>query len=109
MSRATENTDFDCAACGRHVPALTNGSYRNHCPHCLSSVHVDVRPGDRASDCHGIMRAVAVDYHPKKGFQLVHECQECGHRQKNKVAEHCRVPDDRDLILALQARNTPGG
>ncbi|MDO5634981.1 MAG: RNHCP domain-containing protein [Micrococcus sp.] len=107
MSRSSENTAFDCAACGRGVVALTNGSYRNHCPFCLSSLHVDETPGDRASTCHGIMDAVAVDYSGKKGFQLVHECRRCGHRQRNKVAENCRQPDDRDRILALQTQNTP--
>ena len=34
--------------------------HRNHCPNCLSSLHVDEEPGDRASDCGGIMEPVAV-------------------------------------------------
>ena len=107
MSRSTENTEFDCAACGRHVLPLNNGSYRNHCPFCLASVHVDVTPGDRASECLGVMTAEQIDYHPKKGFQIVHVCGTCGHRQRNKVAENCRQPDDRDLIMRIQSRNTP--
>ena len=32
MSRKSENTGFTCSHCGKPVVALTNGSYRNHCP-----------------------------------------------------------------------------
>ena len=52
---------FTCKVCGRPVtPAGAGSDHRNHCPNCLSSLHVDVEPGDRASDCGGIMDPVAV-------------------------------------------------
>ncbi|HTX82092.1 MAG TPA: RNHCP domain-containing protein [Streptosporangiaceae bacterium] len=38
------------------VTPLTSGSYRNHCPVCLWSKHLDVGPGDRLSGCGGRMR-----------------------------------------------------
>lgn len=45
---------FPCKVCGRPVtPAGAGSDHRNHCPNCLSSLHVDVEPGDRASDCGG--------------------------------------------------------
>ena len=50
-SRRAENTGFACVHCSAPVPANTDGHYRNHCPHCLWSLHVDELPGDRASDC----------------------------------------------------------
>ena len=32
--RTTENTGFTCAQCSAAVDSLSNGGYRNHCPHC---------------------------------------------------------------------------
>ena len=52
---------FTCKSCGRLVTSGGAGSgHRNHCPNCLSSLHVDIEPGDRASDCGGLMEPVAV-------------------------------------------------
>ena len=52
---------FTCRVCGRPVVSAGAGSgHRNHCPNCLSSLHVDDEPGDRAADCGGIMEPVAV-------------------------------------------------
>ena len=43
---------FTCRVCGRLVTPQSAGTdHRNHCPNCLSSLHVDIEPGDRASDC----------------------------------------------------------
>lgn len=55
------NDSFTCKVCGRPVVSVGAGSgHRNHCPNCLSSLHVDIEPGDRAADCGGIMEPVAV-------------------------------------------------
>ena len=52
---------FTCKVCGRLVtPEGAGTSHRNHCPNCLSSLHVDEEPGDRASDCGGVMEPIAV-------------------------------------------------
>ena len=62
--------DFTCVVCGTEVKG--NG-YTNHCPECLSSLHVDVNPGDRASDCHGVM--LAENLERKNGHDyIVHRC-----------------------------------
>ena len=46
---------FICRVCGRLVvPEGAGSGHRNHCPNCLHSLHVDVEPGDRASDCGGL-------------------------------------------------------
>ena len=48
------NDTFTCKVCGRICTPQNAGSdHRNHCPNCLSSLHVDEEPGDRASDCGG--------------------------------------------------------
>ncbi len=103
MSQKSENTGFTCQYCGQEVLPLTNGSYRNHCPFCLCSKHVDIYPGDRESECGGKMNAVEVVYKSGKGYQLVHECQSCGHRQRNKVASDTVQPDNDGLILELMS------
>lgn len=81
---------FTCARCGLAVEPLGRGTYRNHCPACLWSRHVDdAGPGDRASPCQGLMRPVALDQRSGKGWIIIHECERCGLRVKNKAA-----PDD---------------
>ena len=91
FTRQTE--DFDCEECGTHVKG--NG-YTNHCPCCLCSKHVDVNPGDRASDCHALLYPVA--YEQKNGTEyIIHECSQCNHVRRNKVASE----DSREAIIAL--------
>lgn len=52
---------FVCRVCGcTAVPQGAGSEHRNHCPNCLSSLHVDIEPGDRAADCGGIMDPIAV-------------------------------------------------
>ncbi|MBI1812736.1 RNHCP domain-containing protein [Candidatus Peregrinibacteria bacterium] len=81
---------FLCEHCGRSIEPLEHGSYRNHCPFCLYSKHVDDRgPGDRASGCGGLMPAVGLDQDGKKGWILIHRCERCGKEVRNKAA-----PDD---------------
>ncbi|MFI9076102.1 RNHCP domain-containing protein [Streptomyces sioyaensis] len=101
ISRTTENTGFTCSNCGEEVAPLVNGSYRNHCPRCLHSRHVDVRPGDRASDCRALMRPVAVDHHSAKGYVIVHRCTGCGVRRRNRMADDPHQGDDLDQVLTV--------
>lgn len=76
--------DFICEVCGFYVHG--NG-YTNHCPHCLTSKHVDIYPGDRASTCQGIMPAISMEI--KGGtYILTQKCLKCGHTRKNKVANN---------------------
>jgi hypothetical protein len=105
MAREDENRGFTCGDCGAFVRPLTNGSYRNHCPVCLASVHVDVRPGDRASDCTGTMAAVALTHHGRKGWQIVHRCGRCGALRANRIAADTEQPDDPVAIARLSGRS----
>lgn len=78
---------FTCKVCGRMaVPAGAGTSHRNHCPNCLSSLHVDVEPGDRASDCGGIMEPVAVWVRKNGEWAIIHRCCRCGGLSSNRVA-----------------------
>ena len=80
---------------------LSNGNYRNHCPACLCSKHVDAKPGDRSAGCGGLMRPVELDYRPGKGQLLIHRCDRCGRVQPNRVATDCEQPDDLDAVLRV--------
>lgn len=101
VSKKEENSAFICVHCGMEVLALTNGSYRNHCPHCLYSMHVDNIPGDRASSCKGCMKPTGIVYHSKKGYQISHKCEKCGFERANKVACNTVMPDDLEQVIRL--------
>lgn len=101
MSKKQENTGFLCENCGRQVLPVSSGSYRNHCPFCLYSKHVDWVPGDRANPCGGLMAPVAYHYHSKKGYQVIQRCQKCGVEQVNIIIRAGDQPDDFELILKL--------
>lgn len=101
MARKDENTGFLCANCDERVTALSNGSYRNHCPFCLCSLHVDHKPGDRLNPCRGLMRPVGLTHKSKKGWQIIHRCTRCGGQSANKVATNTVQPDDVGLVAQL--------
>ncbi|WP_054708992.1 RNHCP domain-containing protein [Bacillus sp. JCM 19041] len=94
MGRKSENSGFFCMNCNESVLPLTNGSYRNHCPFCLFSKHVDEMPGDRSSECLGLMKPVDLIYHSKKGYQLLHQCLSCNKIQRNRIARDTLQADD---------------
>ena len=99
--RFTKNDNsFICANCGHEVPPLKYTS-RNHCPVCLCSLHLDINPGDRASDCHGVMDPVTAEPDAKKGFIITHKCRKCGALRRNKAADD----DDRNKLIRLTAEH----
>ena len=76
-----------CEHCGFNVAPLTTGSYRNHCPKCLYSKHVDRDgPGVRLSECKGLMKPVGLDHRGNKGWMIVHRCETCGKEIPNMAA-----------------------
>lgn len=82
---------------------LTNGSFRNHCPECLWSLHVDIHPGDRASPCGAPMEPLRLVQPRGKSLAVEHRCTRCGHRQANRLAlDDRRQPDSFEAIAELQ-------
>ena len=78
---------FTCKVCGRSViPEGAGAAHRNHCPNCLTSLHLDVEPGDRASDCGGVMDPIAVWVRRGGEWALVHRCRRCGALSSNRGA-----------------------
>lgn len=102
MGKKEENTGFICKNCCQVVLPLQNGGYRNHCPFCLSSLHVDESfPGDRKSSCLGLMEAVGVRCCKNKGWQIIHRCKTCGVERVNKIAERDVQSDNWAKIVGL--------
>ncbi|HEX2945605.1 MAG TPA: RNHCP domain-containing protein [Clostridia bacterium] len=105
MGRKDENCSFTCENCGKDVLPLTNGSYRNHCPFCLYSKHVDNVPGDRLCKCKGLMKPIGLGYKAGKGYQVVHMCTKCGAKRVNKIAESTLQADDIEQLLSFGNSN----
>ena len=101
MGRKEENQRFTCDNCGKQVLPIQKGSYRNHCPFCLYSKHVDTGIGDRASRCGGLMKPIRLTRKAGKGFQILHKCLKCGIERVNKIVEYDRQPDDIDKLTTL--------
>lgn len=68
------------------MPQGAGSEHRNHCPNCLSSLHVDIEPGDRAADCGGIMDPIAVWVRKNGEWAIVHRCRICGALTSNRIA-----------------------
>lgn len=78
---------FTCKVCGHLVvPTGAGSDHRNHCPNCLTSLHLDDEPGDRSSDCGGIMDPVGVWVRKNGEWAIIHRCRRCGHFSSNRVA-----------------------
>ena len=93
MSFTEIDEEFVCENCGKEVSKL-NYSCRDHCPYCLYAKHVDIFPGDRKEECHGILEPIGIENNPKKGYVIVYRCEKCHQLHKNKVAED----DDKEVI-----------
>ncbi len=78
---------FICTFCGRTVVSAGAGtSHRNHCPYCLTSLHLDIEPGDREADCGGQMEPVGVWVRNKGEWAIIHRCRRCGSLSSNRIA-----------------------
>lgn len=87
--------DFTCEHCGTHV---SGNGYTNHCPNCLWSKHVDNNPGDRASNCGGLMRPIGIE--TKNGeYIIIHKCEKCG----KKISQSASENDNINEIIAISS------
>ncbi|MCL1823777.1 MAG: RNHCP domain-containing protein [Oscillospiraceae bacterium] len=97
---------FMCKVCGRlNIPDGAASEHRNHCSNCLSSQHLDNKPGDREADCGGVMEAIGVWVRKGGEWAIIHRCKQCGHISSNRCAA-----DDNPLKLmsvALKPLSNP--
>ncbi len=85
--------DFVCENCGKKVEG---DGFTNHCPFCLYSKHVDINPGDRASECGGLMKPVWLEK-KKDEYVITHQCLDCEYIKKNKTS----LNDDFEKMLRI--------
>ncbi|MEF1278984.1 RNHCP domain-containing protein [Vibrio fortis] len=97
--RANPQESFICASCGTGVaPIQFGGQHRNHCPHCLSSVHMDIKAGDRRSSCRGVMEPISIYVQKDREWSLIHKCSKCNTIRTNRIAA-----DDNEMLLVAMA------
>lgn len=85
--KLSQKVCFVCQACGAVIAQEGAGSrHRNHCPRCLASVHLDEKPGDRASPCKGVMDAIGVWVRKDGEWAILHRCRKCGAIHSNRIA-----------------------
>jgi len=81
------NECFTCKVCNYFVtPEGAGSGHRNHCPNCLSSLHVEYKPGRRNANCGGIMEAIGVWVKKNGEWAIIHRCKECGALNQNRSA-----------------------
>ena len=94
-SRPAPDAAFICEHCRQSVsPEVAGTAHRNHCPRCLWSLHVDIRPGDRRCGCKGVMEPVAVSVRYNGEWSIVHRCKRCAALRINRIGG-----DDNELAL----------
>lgn len=87
MTFIPREESFTCEHCGVDVHPLGSGTYRNHCPQCLFSKHVDRDgPGDRLSLCLGLLEPISIDQDGKKGLMIQYHCVKCQKVSRNRAA-----------------------
>ena len=100
-TRSARLAYLQCRHCGHEFSLAAPGTrHRNHCPHCLWSVHLDDTPGDRASLCRGGMEPIAIAVDPRGEWQVLHRCGTCHTSHVNRVAGD----DDERTLLGLALR-----
>ena len=92
--------EFICENCGKKVNVLGYTS-RDHCPFCLYSKHVDIKPGDRLNTCKGSLVPIDIEKF-KDTYKIIYKCEKCNKLHKNIIAKD----DDIDEIIKLTTKKT---
>ena len=91
--------NFICENCNQEVNKL-NYTARDHCPNCLYSKHLDINPGDRLNECHGLMKPIGIEKY-KDTYKIIYKCLKCSQIHKNIIEND----DNMDLIISLSINN----
>ena len=86
---------FICENCGKKVSKL-NYTARDHCNYCLYSKHVDINPGDRQNNCHGLLKPIGIEKY-KDSFKIIYQCEKCHQIHKNIMA----TDDNIEMIINI--------
>ncbi len=87
--------NFICENCGSKVNKL-GYTARDHCNHCLYSKHVDINPGDRMNNCHGMLKPIGIEKY-KDSFKIIYQCEKCHQIHKNIMAND----DNMEIIINI--------
>ena len=87
--------EFTCLNCGKKIKTLKY-SARDHCNYCLYSLHVDINPGDRKNNCHGLLKPIGIEKY-RDTYKIIYRCLKCHELHKNIMAND----DDMNLIIEL--------
>lgn len=88
---------FVCVNCGASIKGT---GYTDHCPKCLWSLHIDILPGDRSSQCKGLMEPVYIDKQGDK-YRICYVCTKCGYKHTVKAS----VDDNFDEIVKISQKS----
>ncbi|MCL2401459.1 MAG: RNHCP domain-containing protein [Oscillospiraceae bacterium] len=92
---------FTCKVCDTLIlPESAGSQHRNHCSKCLSSIHVDIEPGDRSSVCRGIMDPISVWVRKNGEWAIIHRCRICGELVSNRIA----ADDNPALLMSIAVK-----
>jgi len=94
------NETFACVWCGYDNPLSSR--IRDHCLRCLRSLHLDVVPGDRASDCRSIMHPTSIVLNGGRP-RITYQCTGCDHRHQIWAHPGDQIPP------SLSIADLPGG
>lgn len=87
--------DFVCENCGYKIKGT---GYTDHCPICLYSKHVDINPGDRKSNCLGLMEPISLEI--KADQKIIHyQCLKCGFEHQVRALDS----DNKEKLIELSA------
>ena len=85
-SRVSKN-EFRCGYCKLLVSTVAVGTrYRNHCPNCGYSRHVDLPYSHGTSDCRGLMKPIGLTFKKNGELSLVHYCLSCQVMDRNRLS-----------------------
>lgn len=98
---ANNDESFRCENCGKTVEKL-NYTSRDHCNFCLYSKHVDIFPGDRQNECHGLLKPIDIVKY-KNTYKIIYKCMKCNEIHKNIMAKD----DDINIIINLSTQKKP--
>lgn len=82
---------FVCVSCEATVPS-GGARVRDHCPFCLHGLHVDDVPGDRASQCSGVLVPEGFAIEGRAGVVITYRCAKCGAVRRNRAHGDDRLP-----------------
>ena len=91
--------EFICENCNQKVKKL-NYTARDHCPNCLYSKHLDINPGDRQNNCHGLLEPISIEKY-KNTYKIIYKCQKCNTIHKNIMAND----DNYEEIIKLSTKH----